>query len=147
MSDDELEEQPAPEATCPECGGEPEYDPIHNLSAVGYTHDDVQYTCEDCENTWVHGVPIGDHDTELAENLFCDACEQRYAYVHRVEFADDEHGVRALRLHLKCPNCYHFWKWERDVESGQRTVLIGHPATTGSIEDADHSTTYHDDEL
>lgn len=144
----ELEEQEVPtDPKCPYCGGEPEYDPKHQLSAIGYLHDDISYDCSECGENWVHGHPIGTNESKLAENLHCDACEDSYARVHRIEFADDEHGVRALRLHLKCPDCYHFWKWDRDVESGQRTVLVGHPATTGSIEDAEDTTTYSEDEV
>lgn len=147
MSED-LEKQDLPlDPDCPYCGGEPKYDPNHQLWAVGYKHDDVSFECGDCEKTWVHGVPIGEQTSAMADELHCDVCEDRYAMVHRIEFADDEHGVRALRLHLKCPNCYHFWVWERDVESGQRTVLVGHPATTGSVEGVENANTYQEDEL
>lgn len=174
----ELEEQGVPDANCPECGGEPEYDPRHQLSAVGYLHDDIQQTCSECGNEWVHGHPVGINESELAEKLRCDACigkpqipeealdhltdemERRmgmgrtedgdvcfYGRVHRVNFSDDEYGVKALRLHVKCPNCYHFWVWNRDVGRGQITVLVGHPATVGDINEAEITRTYHEDEV
>jgi hypothetical protein len=144
---DTLDEQPAPATTCPHCGGDPAHDPQHLLSAVGYLPDDIAYECSACEETWVHGVPIGENNSELAEALFCNACEERYAKVHRVEWRWDDQGPRACVFHLKCPNCYHFFTSKRVMEDGQRTVLVGHPDITGSIEDAEKSHAYNEDEV
>lgn len=144
----ELEEQSAPSASCPTCGGEPEHDPQHSLSACGYLHDDIQYTCKDCENQWVHGVPIGEYEGPKAADLFCNACEDRYALVHRVQAVvtrtDDR--VRAYRFHLKCPECYAFWTITR--RSGQNgTCLVGYPQTTGNVEEADEEYAYDRGEM
>lgn len=143
----DLAEQSAPGAECPACGGDPEPDPLHNLSAVGYLHDDIHYECADCGNDWTHGVPIGEHDSEMAEELFCEACRERYAIPHRFEWSTDGKGVKAVRLHLKCPNCFHFWVWTRPVGEDQITLLVGHPAVTGSVEDATDAYAYQDEEV
>lgn len=149
----ELTPQEPPILKCPECGGEPTAESIaeRNLSDMGYLHDDEPYRCKDCEHYWVHGIPIGENKTELAEGLWCPVCEQdgreTNMRVHRIEFQDDEHGIRGLRLHLKCPHCYYFDARNRDVESGQRTVLVGHPETTGNIEEARPDNTYMGDDI
>lgn len=125
-----MEKQPVPsDAHCPTCGGEPEYDPEHILSASGYTHDDIHYTCSECGNTWVSGVPIGEAEGELADDLFCRSCEQRYALVHRVQPINDTR----VKIHLKCPNCYNFWHLERESDDG--ILLMGYPSITGDMED------------
>lgn len=138
----ELEKQPTPSAgTCPHCGGEPEYEPEHVLSASGYLHDDVHFTCRDCGGEWTSGVPIGEYDGPLAEDLFCEACEKRYGFIHRVEILDET----TIRVHMKCPNtdCYHFWQFDREGD-GRGVVLMGYPQITGDVEGADQTYGYRD---
>lgn len=147
----ELVEQPAPKSVCPECGGDPLPDPTHNLSAIGYLHDDIQYTCSSCDNRWVHGVPIGEHKSAFAEKLFCKGCRQRYGIVHRVnfEYTEDEEPRRVSKVNLsiKCPNCNHYWVIPRGMKEHQVTVLVGNPSTTGSIESVDTAYAYNEDEI
>lgn len=129
-----MEKQPEPSASnCPYCGSEPEYDPQHVLAASGYTHDDIHFTCSECEREWTCGVPIGGQDNELADDLFCRSCEERYGLVHRVQPISDN----AVQIHLKCPNgdCYNFWQIKRQSESG--IILMGYPEITGDMEKAE----------
>lgn len=128
-----MEEQPEPSASnCPYCGGKPEHDPKHVLSASGYTHDDIHYTCSECSEEWTCGVPIGEHDNELAEDLYCQSCETRFGLVHRVQPISNTQ----VQFHMKCPNteCRNFWQIKRGSDDG--VILMGYPQITGSIEDA-----------
>lgn len=139
----ELSEQPTPSAsTCPYCGGEPEHDATHTLSAMGYLHDDVHLTCADCGQGWTSGVPVGEYDGPLADDLFCTACEERYGLVHRVEIRDPT----SVRVHVKCPNtdCYHFWTFDREGDN-RGIVLMGYPQITGDVDGADEPYGYQDD--
>lgn len=126
----DLEAQPLPpDADCPDCGGDPEPDPRHNLSALGYLHDDIPFECSDCGRNWTHGVPVGEYDGPLADDLHCDSCESEYGLVHRVVPNDDE-----VVLHMKCPECYYFWHVER-TPGDTGTALVGYPQITGEIDD------------
>lgn len=128
-----MEKQPEPSASqCPYCGGEPQYDPEHVLSATGYTHDDVHYACSDCGEEWTCGVPIGEHDGELAEDLFCRSCEKRFGLVHRVQPVNENQVL----FHMKCPNtdCHNFWQMKRQSDDG--VILMGYPQITGNTKDA-----------
>lgn len=139
-----MDEAPAPSASnCPYCGGRPRHDPNHVLSANGYIHDDIRFTCSDCNRSWTCGVPIGEYDGELAEELFCESCEKRYGLPHRIEPRPD-HGD--VVLHMKCPNqeCFFFWRLKRPVGEGG-VVLYGYPQITGSIEDATSPYGYDED--
>lgn len=129
-------EQPIPEKTrCPECGGEPLPDRVtHNLSAIGYTHDDQQHVCGDCGHEWTNGVPIGEFDRpEMADDLFCSSCGDEWMLVHRV--APKSANVV---LHLKCPNCYHFDRIRRskDTKNGD-VALVGYPQISGETAGCD----------
>lgn len=137
----ELDEQSVPsDSMCPYCGGEPTDESArrHDLSAIGYLHDDVHLQCEDCDSEWAVGIPIGEIDDEYAADLFCDSCESRYMRVHRVapRWRRDDESDRKVLLHLKCPNCYYFDKVVRDC-GPQGISLVGYPDITGSREDAD----------
>lgn len=151
----ELTEQPTPsEANCPYCGGDPEYDPEHQLSFMGYTHDDVTFDCSECDERWVSGIPIGEYDGPLAEDLYCRQCEKRYGLVHRVrpltghyerdlndeDVSDPTMGVE---VHMKCPNedCRYFWTFERDV-GPHGTVMMGYPQITGDVDGAEEAYGY-----
>lgn len=126
-----MENQPEPSASsCPYCGGDPEYDPEHILAASGYTHDDIHFTCKDCERDWTCGVPIGEHDGEFAKDLFCRSCTERYGLVHRVQPITDTQVL----IHLKCPNCYNFWQMKRKSDDG--VILMGYPQITGDTDNA-----------
>lgn len=146
---DELTEQAVPDVPvfCPECGGQPAQDldelrVQHNLSAMGYLHDDQMLECGDCENAWTHGVPIG---TYGADDLECDSCrhdpnldEPQYYRVHRVVPSRQATPGSAGRitLHLKCPRCYLFKKVERQMDN-RGVALVGFPEITGSMDGAD----------
>lgn len=148
-----LDEEPVPSAArCPYCGGRPEYDPAHTLSAMGYTHDDQRLTCDDCGREWTVGVPIGEHDGSLAEDLYCGSCGERYGLPHRIhlrgyrrceacggEFGDE--GVDGVVCHMKCPNCYYFWTFTREPDE-DGVMLYGFPQITGSVTDSDEAYGY-----
>lgn len=133
------------DVSCPACGADPKPDPSHRLSAIGYTHDDIEFDCANaaCGHTWASGVPIGEAHGPLAEELFCDACEKRYGLIHRVKLLPvrGDHDRTPLELDLKCPNtnCYHFWTVTRQTDT-DGVCLIGHPQITGSLDGA--ATTY-----
>lgn len=136
----DLERQPAPGASqCPVCGGNPAHDPEHVLSASGYLHDDVKFTCADCGHRWTCGVPIGAVEDAWAADLLCDSCEKRYGLVHRV---DPKCGSPVVELHLKCPNqdCLYFWTVQReqgvDDRSTEAVALVGYPQITGQFQGA-----------
>lgn len=132
------------------CGGAPEHDPLHVLSAVGYKHDDVHMTCSDCEYRWVCGRPVGEYDGPLAEDLFCASCEERYGLAHHVElltedgenatdgnhYVHDDGEAGDIRLHLKCPNteCNRWWTTARTPDE-DGVALVGYPEITGTIDD------------
>lgn len=129
--EDDLEEQPVPdESRCPKCGGEPLADEVvHNLSAIGYQHDDIQQVCEDCGHQWANGRPIGEFDRpELAADLWCDSCDDGWMLVHRVA-RKSTHTV----LHLKCPECYHFDRARRTPDDSG-VALVGYPQITGATD-------------
>lgn len=130
-----LQEQPRREnSTCPECGGESLPDRVaHNLSAIGYTHDDIENMCEN-GHTWTNGVPIGEFDRpEMANDLFCSSCEDEWMFVHRVAPKSTN-----VVLHLKCPNCFHFTRVRRskDTKNGD-VALVGYPQITGETAGCD----------
>lgn len=130
-----MNEQPIPsEASCPECGAEPTDESVvhHNLSNMGYLHDDIGLECSECGNNWTLGRPIG--ETDMGDDLICGSCDIE-AKTHRFkpEFQNGEF-TRAT-VHLKCPQCNNFWTVER--EPGPKGVmLMGFPSITGSREDA-----------
>lgn len=133
MNVDELEEQPIPADTrCPECGGEPLPDRVtHNLSAIGYTHDDIQNVCADCGGEWTCGVPIGEFDRpEMEDDLWCDACDDSWVLIHRVAPKSTY-----IVLHTKCPNpdCNDFDRIRRKPDDSG-VALVGYPQITGSTE-------------
>lgn len=130
---DDLAEQPVPAASrCPECGGEPLPDRVvHNLSAMGYKHDDIKQVCSECGHEWLNGCPIGEFDRpEYAADLWCDSCDETWMLVHRVAPKD-----RWVTLHLKCPNCYAFDKARRSPDN-RGIALVGYPQITGQTEGA-----------
>ena len=148
----DLTEQAVPDETaCPYCGASPTDDSVveHRLSMNGYLHDDIELECGDCGESWMCGVPIGDQDTRGADDLFCGSCDQHRFLVHRVQLVPtptdtDADVMGALfRLHLKCPNCYHFTTTLREAD--HRTVaLVGYPSITGDTEAATHAYGYPD---
>lgn len=140
----EIEKQPVPEVTCPFCGGEATEESVreHKLSNLGYLHDDIVMDCSECEETWTHGVPVGDNWSELAEKLYCDACEDRFQRIHRVDVA---RAPEEITLHLKCPACYYFKTVDRPVDKSN-IVLMGYPDITGSFDDAE-PWAYEEDEV
>lgn len=96
--DTELEEAPAElDRRCPHCGGEPA-DVEHNLSALGYHHDDQRMHCSECGKAYTSGVPLGVPEPDYYEDLFCPSCGG-VGLVHRVK-----PGNEVIGLHLKCPN-------------------------------------------
>lgn len=147
MTDDHLRltEQPEPDAKCPKCGGEPNKAIVHTLSANGYLHDDQKHICTDCGHRWTHGVPIGVTDGTYADGLRCDQCAQhdrvQYGLVHRIQVKGDDRGKTLYNLHMKCPECYHFWHELRRPD-GNATALVGYPQITGDTENAERPNGY-----
>jgi rubredoxin len=160
-----LSEQRIPSnTTCPYCGAEPTGDSKvkHQLSAVGYLHDDIHLECSECDEKWACGVPIGQVDDGYNEDLYCDSCTDRYMQIHRLQVdfkgmaerlrqIEEESGVASinhmerdelaekinplLTIHLKCPNCYYFKKISRTFDD-RGVALMGFPEITGSREGA-----------
>lgn len=129
-----MKKQAVPSAsTCPYCGAEPEHDPTHVLSATGYTVDEITFSCSECFRSWTCGVPIGEIDGELAVDLFCESCEERYGFPHRVHRPTNEQNT--WQVDLKCPACFYHWTVER--EGGPMTMFFGYPHVTGSVDDAE----------
>lgn len=144
----DLEKQPLPPSCCPECGADPLPNPRHKLTAIGYAADDVLMTCsnDECQNQWLHGIPIG-KDDEYGADLVCEACGGE-AYVHKIRLAwlaqqlpsdpsDIDWSDVTFELNVKCGECYHFFKIERDPDRNG-VVLIGHSQVTGSMEDLEY---------
>lgn len=124
----EVAEAAIPElAACPYCGGEP-LDPDHNLSALGYHHDDQRFHCSACQRAWTHGVPVGEPEPDIYADLECDVCDA-FGLVHRVVLKGDE----TVGLHVKCPECYYFWTVQRLVGEGG-AALVGYPQITGTVD-------------
>lgn len=153
-----MDEQPIPpSARCPECGGEPAR-ASHNLSALGYVHDDRQCVCSECGERWTLGIPEGEASQYFWKDLTCDSCSYveptsfvgrvkhdihkrldidcdcisaTFARVHRVK-TNPEKGI--VGLTLKCPECYYVWSVSRvQGETGQ--AIVGWPMTTGKMGD------------
>lgn len=128
------------ESSCPTCGADPTDESVleHRLSDMGYTHDDVRLECAnpDCENDgWTLGVPIGEFDG--GSDLWCASCDETQYLVHRIHVVTGEEGEDKLRVHLKCPNCYHFPLPPPERELDDMGVsLIGYPQITGATEGA-----------
>lgn len=125
-----LSEQQVPQhAHCPYCRSEPTDDSVvkHQLSAMGYLHDDVRLECSECGERWTLGIPIGEGGYE---DMWCQSCDSAYFGTHRVEWMRDA-GKIVFRLHLKCPNCYHFKRVMRDPDD-QHIALVGKPTLTGA---------------
>lgn len=128
-----VEEQPEPDAACPDCGAEPRGDPLHNLKALGYRADDIRYTCseDDCGNAWTHGVPQGGTAGQ-GDDLRCSnpKCGAPFGLPHKL-LGDD--GSDALKISLKCPTCHYVWTVEREP-SMSGAYLVGYPHLTGDTE-------------
>lgn len=151
-------EQPIPpSARCPECGGEPSR-ASHNLSALGYIHDDRQCVCSECGERWTLGIPVGRASQYMWRDLTCNSCSYveptslvrrikhsihrrldtdceclspTFGRVHRITQNSDKNVVG---LTLKCPECYYVWSVSRvQGETGQ--AIAGWPMTTGEIGD------------
>lgn len=129
-----MNEQPIPEhAACPNCGGEPEDDPEHNLRALGYTHDDIVFKCRDCGKEWTAGCPIGSADSM---DLRCDACWKSdevevYGRSNWIRYQDEERFAIAV----KCPRCLHVWSIFREATNG--AAMVGDPVIAGNMDDAE----------
>lgn len=128
---DDLVEQPLPSETrCPRCGEPPTEESVrqHKLSANGYLHDDVRLDCQECGGSWLLGIPIGEGGFD---DLWCEACDDAYAFVHRFEPWEDDDGEECRRMHMKCPNCVTFWYNLRYPDENDLT-LVGYPSITGT---------------
>lgn len=116
------------ETMCPYCGSPPDEESqvTHKLSNLGYLHDDQDLKCsnEHCNRKWTCGVPVGSDD-EFADELFCKSCSKRFGRIHRGEPKDED----TMCFHMKCPNCFYFWKIYRRVVDG--CALVGYPDITG----------------
>lgn len=132
----EEQELPLDKISCPDCDAEPTHESIvkHNLSDMGYFHDDAQMECRDCGTTWTHGLPIGEY-TE-GEDLWCKVCDDSYRLVHRIKLVETDAGMRKYRLHTKCPNCYHFRRLNRESDENG-LALVGYPHITGDVDGAE----------
>lgn len=116
-------------SSCPVCGSEPTDESVanHRLSDMGYLHDDVNLQCSNCDNDWTLGIPLGEFNG--GNYLWCDSCDDSQYLVHRVDFKDE-------RIHLKCPNCFHFENIE--VDPDERGInLIGYPQITGATDNSE----------
>lgn len=132
----ELDEQPIPEEThCPNCRAKPTEESVrqHKLSTLGYTHDDVQLECRECDNTWILGIPIG-QELEYGDDLWCSSCDDSAMLVHRVMVKPDNQMV--VKFHLKCPKCYYFKTIDRRCDD-DNIALVGYPAITGTVQEND----------
>ena len=143
MSD--IEDAPAPreigedlEVRCPECGGEPNYQPDEalavqeRLQSNGYLHNDISIKCTECGHSWPHGVPRGEWDGY--GDLSCEACGHETMLVHRVRLnTAPEDGEGEVTLHLKCPECYKFDRTARKMDRNG-VSLVGYPQLTGEID-------------
>lgn len=104
------EKQTTRKTNCPQCGGEPtgESEVKHNLSNMGYLHDDQTFVCSNCDRDYTHGVPVGEPDVP-AEDLWCDVCELGYMSVHRVKVLSTKQVELQLKCHhhhpFDCPEC------------------------------------------
>lgn len=141
MDEDDLSPAEVPQSWCPECGEEATEESVreHDLSAMGYLHDDVKLECSN-GHRWTLGVPIG--DPPEAEDMVCDSCGETMA-VHRVivkranlQALIDRNGPARVGLHLKCPACNYFTTTQRRSDA-RGTVLIGNPETTGQVDGAE----------
>lgn len=96
--------QPDRETRCPKCGGAPTDDSAlrHDLSDLGYLHDDQSYKCSDCGHSYTHGVPVGECELD-AHDLWCDVCDLGFMRVHRVAPMNSH-----VTLHLKCHHHHEF---------------------------------------
>lgn len=133
----ELQEQPIPsESKCPDCGGDPTNESVaeHRLSNMGYLHDDVELECEDCDITWSVGIPIGDSPDN--EELKCRSCNDEWMLIHRFKVYTEQEDT-FVKMHLKCPNCYHFDITEPRQVDENDLVLTGYPQITGDVKDAE----------
>lgn len=132
----ELEEQPVPsEARCPNCGGEPEPNPRHNLRALGYLHDDIMLRCEDCHLRWCAGRPIGDVPEEHQKEYHCDSCGQAYGRPNWITIRPHEGNASVT---LKCPVCNYVWSVGRDLnqvgDSQTVAFFFGDPIISGEMD-------------
>lgn len=110
---EDLEAQPERRSRCPACGSEPTEASLreHRLSNLGYLHDDQHFECSNCENTYTHGVPVGESDMNV-DDLWCSVCDLGYMNVHRAEF--ERSGL--MKLHMKCAHHHEFDCPECDEE-------------------------------
>lgn len=141
MTGADLDEPPLPsDARCPTCRATPTEESARrkHLSDLGYLHQDIRLVCAECETEWTAGVPIGEFDRDdMADDLWCDSCDEEWMLVHRVEFAPSGlPNAPQTALHLKCPNCYNWERVGREAD-GEHIALVGYPQTTGATEGCD----------
>lgn len=133
-----LEPQDIPAGSrCPNCGAKPtdETRIEHRLSNLGYKHDDILLECSECGTEWNHGMAQGNPPEEMYEDLRCECGV--FMRVHGIT----ARGVTAtnpfdevyLRLLLKCPNCQHTKRVDRETD-GTFSTLVGFPMTTGELD-------------
>lgn len=133
-----------PEAHCPKCGERATDESLTEvrLSELGYYHGDAHYECQECDNEWVHGVPVG-RSEKFSDDLYCQSCEEEWYLIHRVvphvqvDFEEEDWTFNQIQLHVKCPNCYHFDRISREADEENRRVLVGYPQITGQTEGAE----------
>lgn len=128
------------ESNCPECGGSPDDESLRlsKLSDMGYVHQDVHYTCEECSCQWACGVPIDGPEEEpdipgKKGSLWCESCDETWMLPHRTKYLDSE----TVRLDMKCPRpeCNFFRRVIRKT-GPQGYALIGYPQIVGKIDGA-----------
>lgn len=147
MSDDIPADAPDPrtldpdvEVTCPECGGEPNYQPDtaltvqERLQANGYLHNDINIKCTECGHSWAHGIPRGRF--EGYPDLECEACDHEHVLVHRVRLDTPPTNGNAgeVVLHTKCPRCFYFNRVYRKMDP-QGVTLVGYSQIVGEIDE------------
>jgi len=116
---------------CPFCGASVGENTVRdrNLSALGYKHEDERHDCPECGETFVYGIPKGEHDTD---KWTCDSCEEG-AYIPHFLFINlsDE----TVRTRPKCSECYHVPRERIELLSkfnGENVrAFVGHIWTTG----------------
>lgn len=127
------------ESKCPACGSDPDEEStrLSHLSDMGYLHQDVRFSCSECEATWSCGVPVDGSDEEpdfpgRGGSLWCDSCNDSWMLIHRVRPNSD--GGQVL-LDLKCPReeCNYFTRARR-VTGSEGFALVGYPQITGKID-------------
>lgn len=121
---------------CPYCGAGATDESIRNkrLESIGYLHTDVRYDCSECDGSWVHGVPRGDHDSD---KWVCDSCGGDY--MPHFLFVDP--GDKVIETRPKCQECSHapesYIEIDSKFQGDNIRGFVSHHTVTGDRTKAD----------